>query len=130
MYGATGLVAARVLLVEDDFHLRSALQVAMVHHGYVVHLAGDGIEALRQLATNHIDVVVTDMSMPRMSGLELAEKLLAESPGVRILFMSGNLDHPSLSAVQLPESAAVLAKPFTLPELAASVRRVIDQERH
>ena len=73
-----------------------------------------------------VQLVVTDVVMPRMGGLELAEGLPALRPGVPILFVSGQLSHPSVQDRELPLGAALLEKPFTAVDLRRQVRQLLD----
>ena len=97
-------------------------------YGYTVLAAVDGIEALA-LAAAHpgaIDVLLTDVVMPRMSGRELADRLLVARPALRLLFMSG---YPADTVVRhgVAESrVGFIQKPFEADELAVAIRRVVD----
>jgi len=117
-----------VLLVEDDASVRAMARRALLSHGYVVLEAGDGPQALR-LEHDHgsrIDVLLTDVVMPRMSGRELAGKLTRLRPALRVVYMSGY----SSDAVQLrgiSPDAGILSKPFTPAALARAVREALDR---
>jgi len=115
-----------VLLVEDDPHCRRALQRLLRQHGYAVHLAGDGREALLALVRHEVDLVLTDLVMPRMDGAELLLRLADERPGLPVVAMTG-----ASSAVQRLASAAefgacgVLTKPFEATDLLDSLRAAL-----
>jgi PAS domain S-box-containing protein len=117
-----------VLLVEDDDGVRALAELVLARRGYRVLAARDGVEAL-ELADRHpepIDLLLTDVVMPRMKGPELAEALATLRPGVRVLYMSGYAD-----AATLPEyaSSAVVPKPFTEEGLVRLVREELDRSR-
>jgi PAS domain S-box-containing protein len=118
-----------VLIVEDEEMLRDfAVQVLRLH-GYQVLEAADGADALRLLERHPeaVDLVVTDVVMPRMSGPELAHRLTRKRPGVKVLFLSGYAG-PDIAQHGLPEAgSAFLAKPFTPDALARKVREVLDE---
>ncbi len=117
-----------ILLVEDNAMVRDLAVDALREAGYHVLLAEDGLEALR-LAGAHpqpIDLLVTDVVMPEMSGVALAEKLLAERPGLRIIFMSGYTDETIAHHGVETGSSVFLSKPFMTDTLLVKVREVLD----
>jgi len=120
-----------ILLVEDQDELRAGLGRILAGAGYRVLEASDGEQALEVVTTREEDVqlVVTDVVMPRMGGFELAEKLSAVRPGVPILFVSGQLRHPSVQGRELPPGASVLEKPFSAGDLRRQVRQLLDARR-
>jgi DNA-binding NarL/FixJ family response regulator len=82
-----------------------------------------------QLASQtHVDLVVTDMVMPEISGRELAEQLRAQRPDLRVLYMSGYTTDDIIRRGLLDPSTAFLQKPFTAERLAAAVRDALDAE--
>jgi CheY-like chemotaxis protein len=117
-----------VLVVEDDASVREIAVRALRARGYQVLEAANGVEALAvaERLGNRIDVLVTDMVMPQMGGLDLAEKLRALRPRLRALFTSGYTED---NAAQLREigDARFLQKPFTGSALARRVREVLGQ---
>jgi len=91
--------------------------------------ARDGVDAM-SVAGRHLEdihLMVTDVVMPHMSGRELAERLGAVRPEMKVLFMSGYSDHALMDADLLP-GAALLQKPFTPDVLARTVRGILDTE--
>src|SRR5258708_387722 len=106
-----------VLLVEDEDAVRALAREVLRRHGYVVVEARHGLDALR-VAERHPDdihLMITDVVMPHMSGRELAERLGAARPKMRVLFMSGYTDHFVMNLAITPGSW-FLHKPFT-PEI-------------
>jgi CheY-like chemotaxis protein len=116
-----------ILLVEDDADVRTLMCEVLQSHAYVVLEANDVGEALAISEHNPatIDVLVTDVVMPRMSGLELAQRLMPARPGLKVLYISGYTDTVGHQRM-LEHSASFLQKPFTPAALAAAVRRVLD----
>jgi CheY-like chemotaxis protein len=115
-----------VLLVEDEAGVREFTRLALLRLGYRVIEAGDGAEALAA-ARGHggpIDLVLSDVIMPRMTGPQLAAALQRERSSVRILFMSGYVD-PAAAGIDL-DGAELLLKPFTLADLAAKLRAALE----
>jgi PAS domain S-box-containing protein len=115
-----------VLLAEDDDGVRALAELVLSRYGYTVLTAGDGAEALRVAAEHpaRIDVLVTDVVMPRMKGPELADEVSRLRPGIRVLYMSGYAE-----ATDLPEGAAVdvVPKPFSEEALARKVRDALER---
>ncbi len=119
-----------ILLVEDDAAVRSLAARALRGGGYNVIDAGNGAEAL-QLAAAHsgpLDLLVTDVIMPGMSGKQLAERLLQQRPGLRVLYMSGYTDNALEHHGVLAPGTMFIGKPFTGHDLARKVRNVIDAQ--
>jgi two-component system cell cycle sensor histidine kinase/response regulator CckA len=117
-----------VLLVEDEPAVRSLAAMILGRIGYRVLTAEDGVTALR-LWKEHgseVDVLLTDVIMPQMSGVELAQKVRALNPGLRVLFMSGYTDDTIAKHGLRPDEIAMLEKPFTAESLAAKLRSVLD----
>jgi PAS domain S-box-containing protein len=118
-----------VLLVEDEDAVRALAREVLRRHGYVVLEARHGLDALR-VAERHPDVIqllVTDVVMPHMSGRALAERLGAVRPKMKVLFMSGYTDHAVMHR-HLAPGAAFLQKPFSPETFARMVRALLDEE--
>jgi PAS domain S-box-containing protein len=116
-----------VLLVEDEDAVRALAREVLRRHGYVVLEARHGVEALR-LAERHPDeihLLIADIVMPHMSGSDLAKRLAADRPSMRVLFMSGYTER---AAVHRDPTvvAAFVQKPFTPEAFARKVRNVLD----
>jgi len=113
--------------VEDEPELRHALGRMLRGRGYRVTEAEDGEAALglASLPDVELDLVLTDLVMPRMSGLELVDRLAALRPDLRVLLVSGHLNHPSLRDRRLREGTALLRKPFEADELTAKLREIL-----
>ena len=118
-----------VLLVEDEEDIRALARDFLSSRGYVVLQAMNGDEALR-IADGHenqIHLLVSDIVMPKVGGKELAQRLRQVRPQMKVLFMSGYPEHPTLTGEVLGLEAAILQKPFSLDALAQKVRSVLDQ---
>ncbi|HET7225307.1 MAG TPA: ATP-binding protein [Candidatus Eisenbacteria bacterium] len=114
-----------VLLVEDEPAVRSLLRGVLSRAGYSVIAAADADEALAAAAAHagEIDLLITDVVMAGMGGRELASKLGAERPGIRVLFVSGY--HAEAIGLDDPPAADFLGKPFTPAALEAKVREIL-----
>jgi two-component system, cell cycle sensor histidine kinase and response regulator CckA len=119
-----------VLVVEDEAAVRNLLRRVLQSCGYTILEAQDGKEAL-EIAQRHagrIDLLVTDLVMPKMSGRELAERLTQARPGMRTLMMSGYSNDVVIRQGALQASVAFLQKPFSPIDLARKVREILDAE--
>lgn len=117
-------------MVEDELTVRQLLTTVLRRLGYAVHEASSGTDALR-LFTEHassIQMIVTDVVMPGMSGGELAQRVRAMRPTMRILFVSGYTDDKVVRRGVLHGEEDFLQKPFTPMELAQRVRAALDRE--
>jgi two-component system cell cycle sensor histidine kinase/response regulator CckA len=118
-----------ILLVEDEASLRELVRECLEASGYNVLEACHGMAAL-EVGERHpgrIDLLLTDVVMPGMSGRELAERLRGARPEIRTVYMSGYTDDAVVLHGILAEDMAFLQKPFTAAELARRVREVLDQ---
>lgn len=114
-------------MVDDDKAVRDLIVACLSRAGYTVTEAAHGLDAI--LDARDIDLVITDVLMPKMSGLELAAYLRQHNPLTRVLVISGYMDY---SLDQIPGfrgTVAFLAKPFPAPVLLAKVRELIEENR-
>ena len=118
----------RLLLVEDDRAVRDLAERIFRECGYKVTAIADGKEALRAFAAqpDQIDLVVTDLIMPGMSGRELVQALHQIRPGLKAVYMSGYTEDEILRRGLHDPSVALLHKPFTADVLVDKVRSVLD----
>jgi PAS domain S-box-containing protein len=123
--------AETVLLVEDEDSLRELTAELLEGLGYRVLAAGNGADALRS-AQGHrgaIDLLLTDVVMPGISGREVAARLQQARPGVRVLFMSGYTDDAIAQHGVLEPGVRLLNKPFKMDQLAHAVAQALGRER-
>lgn len=118
-----------VLLVEDEPQLRAVTRLILLRHGYHVIAASDGVEALElaKAFRGKIDLVLTDVVMPRMGGAELADKAWAIWPDLKVLFMSGYTENAIVHNHVLDEGIEFLPKPITPDLLLKKLREVLDK---
>jgi len=115
-----------ILVVEDEAAVRELACEFLKSAGYSVLEAKNGAEALETIAnnTNTIHLVLADMIMPRMGGLDMAERLKKERPELKVLFMSGYSEHAGEQSSQISPHA-ILAKPFSIATLIGKVREAL-----
>jgi CheY-like chemotaxis protein len=117
-----------ILVVEDEEDVRRFVVEALAECGYPVLSAGSPAEALSYVRDSFkpIHLVITDFGLPGMNGFELAKRLKAVRPGIRLFFMSGYTGETKAFNAILERGLPYLPKPFTAAQLAAKVRAVID----
>ncbi|NKE61014.1 response regulator [Lentzea sp. PSKA42] len=112
-----------ILLAEDDSQVRAVTRRLLERSGYAVIEARNGLQALNLVDTHHdIDLVVTDVVMPKMGGPELVAELRRTRPGVAVLYVSGYTTEETLD-----DTAVLLAKPYAEAELLDLVRKLLDE---
>ena len=122
--------AETILLVEDEDMLRALVRETMEGAGYHILEACDPLQA-REIADKHagtIQLLITDVIMPKASGPELAKELLPLFPGMKVLYMSGHTDRAISKRGIRRKEVAFLPKPFTPAELTAKVREVLEND--
>ncbi len=129
VYQALPTGTEKILLVEDEDLVREFAQRLLTEQGYKVLTAINGSDAMR-VSEEHkdekIDLLLTDIVMPKMGGHELAERLKKERPGTKVLFVSGYVDDDMVQETAMNESSSFLQKPITPTSLAVKVRQVLD----
>jgi len=119
---------AKILLVDDDDSMRLFIGGALERAGYDVTMADRGAVALPLIVPGGYDLLLTDIMMPEMDGIELAQRAVALCPSIRVMFITG------FAAVALnrmggvpPVDATVLSKPFHLRDLVVQVDRIFQE---
>jgi signal transduction histidine kinase len=125
--GAADLASGAILLVEDEDQVRNLTRSILVRQGYHVFdfaSAADALEFLREDAQK-IDLLISDIVMPQMGGMELAASVQALRPGIRVLLMSGYTETNVSSRGLITPTTAFLHKPFTAASLRAKVQEAL-----
>jgi CheY-like chemotaxis protein len=128
--GRSAPCVGTVLVVEDEDTVRTLVQRILERNGYRVLAAGSGMEALKTAALHdgEIDVVLTDVVMPGMSGRDLADQVTAVTPGLKIVFMSGYPDEVAADLGVLGPETNYLQKPFTEAGVLAALDRALGKQ--
>ncbi len=116
----------RILLAEDEEAMRSYLARALENAGYEVVAVDRGTAALPYLQEYHFDLLLSDIVMPEMDGIELAQRCAEISPLTKVMFITG-FAAVSLKASREAPQAKVLSKPFHLRDLVMEVDRMFGQ---
>ena len=124
---AKGSEMIRILLAEDDDSMRVYLARALERTGYHVVSVDNGVAALPLLESEPFDLLLTDIVMPEMDGIELAQKAAEIAPDIRVMFITG-FAAVALKAGRKTPDAKVLSKPFHLRDLVAEVERMFMTE--
>jgi CheY-like chemotaxis protein len=122
---------AKILVVDDDATLRALLAGTLKRAGYDVEQAADGRQAVRAYRASPADLVLTDMFMPEMDGMEAIMMLRREFPDVRIVVMSGGAYFGTSDILEMAEqlgAARTLAKPIESEDLLRAVEAVLREE--
>ncbi len=119
-----------VLVVEDEAPVRELTRRILSAAGYRVVTAASGGDALLECERrgNDVDLLLTDVVMPRMSGKQLANRLAVVAPDLKVLYMSGYTDNAIVHHGVLDEGTHFIAKPFNTPDLLEKVRMVLDED--
>jgi DNA-binding NtrC family response regulator len=118
-------MAQHLLIVDDDPTVRASLADALDRRGLRVSTAGDGVQALSQLAANAVDLVLTDMRMPGIDGAELLRLIRERAPSVDVVLMTAYDDMPTVVAAMREGARDFLVKPLDLQEMRGLVDRLL-----
>ena len=121
----TNTATQRILLAEDDDAMRVYLERALVNAGYKVDSVDRGTAAVPLLVESDYDLLLSDIVMPEMDDIELAQKCNEVSPHTKVMFITG-FAAVTLKASREQPHAKVLSKPFHLRDLVLEVERVLD----
>ncbi len=117
-----------LLVVEDDDAVRNLICNALKKFGYNVHEAKDGQQALEMMQDNHfrkqINLLITDLVMPKLGGIEFTQKIRKYNPDLKIIFTSGYARKESLNRVERNDSIIFLQKPFSVSALANKIEKI------
>jgi len=123
-----------ILVIEDDILMRQAIESLFEDHDYKVFIANDGVEALAILADKTVDLIITDILMPNMDGIEFLQQLKKLRLSVKIISITGvvnpledpNVEHPYLKMTKKLGAHIILEKPFELKKLLEYTKELLD----
>jgi len=116
---------SKILLAEDDTDMRRFLVKALQNAGFDVTSYDNGLSAYHRLREEPFELLLTDIVMPEMDGIELARRAAELDPDIKIMFITGFAAVALHPASEAPKNAKVLSKPFHLREIVAEVERMI-----
>ncbi len=121
------LARDRILVVDDNESIRMVLAESLAFQGFRVSTAADGKRAweLVQHTPFAYDLVLTDMQMPAMNGIELLSKIMIESPWIKVIVMTGTQDPDFKVKAELLGAFTVLSKPFGVEQVSQTLRRAL-----
>ncbi|HEX6611588.1 MAG TPA: response regulator [Hyphomicrobiaceae bacterium] len=122
---ASAISMQRILLAEDDSSMRAFLERALVKAGYEVISFENGADALDRLKEEPFTLLLTDIVMPRMDGIELARRASELDPELKIMFITGFAAVTLNNESRPPKDARVLSKPFHLKDLVQEVGKLL-----
>jgi two-component system cell cycle response regulator CpdR len=120
-----GQLKGRILLAEDDEDMRRFLAKALENAGYQVVSFDNGLSAYERLREEPFNLLLTDIVMPQMDGIELARKAAELDPDLKIMFITGFAAVALNADLEAPKDAKILSKPFHLRDLVSEVSRLI-----
>ena len=106
-----------ILIVDDESSLRNLLSLALKSVAESSDTACDGLEALRKMAENHYDVIIADISMPRLSGLEFLEKVRESGDETPVILCSAHFPDEAFTLAERYRSVQMMSKPMSLPAI-------------
>lgn len=119
---------ARILVIDDDAHIRETVRRILEARGHSVHVVEDGADGIDSIAENAPDLVITDVFMPGQDGIEVLLELRKAFPKLKVIVMSGGDSTGLLNLLddaELLGASATLPKPFQPEELLSAVTRVL-----
>jgi DNA-binding response OmpR family regulator len=115
----------RILIVEDESAIRWLVTTKLAKSGYQVDAAENGADAWEALQVNHYDLLITDNNMPKLSGVELLQRLHGTPLALPVIMATGSLPKEELECQPWLKPAATLLKPYSVGELLETVRTVL-----
>jgi len=117
----------RILVVDDEAGIRTLLFDVLSGEGFHVTLARDGQESLDQMENQRFDLLITDLNMPRIDGMELLKIMKREGRSERVIVMTGNSSNWPINGADIPPVISQLNKPFNIPIFLEIVTSALTQ---
>ena len=119
---------AQILVIEDDEQIRGLIREVLEESGHEVLESSDGEDGLKKFSLNPTSLVITDILMPGMEGLETIRHLRTEVPNAKIIAISGGLEGKGVNVLELAKkfgAARIIAKPFNISQLLGAVEEIL-----
>ncbi len=116
---------ATILIAEDDPAVREFVSRALVHMGHDVTAVDDGYQALQMMSDGGYDLLITDVKMPGVDGIELSQQVVRNRPNLPVLIMTGYAEECHRLEVQSGRVTKLITKPFTLKEICAAAAEAL-----
>ncbi len=120
----------RVLVVDDEEMARENIERVILKEGHIVQTASNGVEALEKVKLQEFDLIITDLKMDQMNGIQLTENIKKAAPRTEIMLVTGHATVDSAVDAFTKGAAYYLPKPYKLDELRSAVKRILDKKRH
>jgi CheY-like chemotaxis protein len=120
---------ASILVAEDDQAVRDFVSRALAYYGHSVTTVADGSAALAALAEREYDLMLTDIVMPGLDGIALANQAAKENPSMSVLMMTGFASEGQRAQTQQSTIDRVISKPFSLKEICSAVEEALQKRR-
>jgi CheY-like chemotaxis protein len=117
-----------ILTVDDDPDLRELVRELLTAEGYIVAMAADGFSALKMLKTFHVDLLLSDLQMPDMDGVDLIRRARAANPALVGVLLTAALTDDPTATMEAAGASAYLLKPNDLEELGTIIEHVLERE--
>ncbi len=111
----------KILVVDDEVSIRSLLADVLSSFGFKVTLAEDGQDSLDQMQDRRFDLLITDINMPRLDGIQLLKRMKRAGREEKVIVMTGNPLNQSLDGEDIPPVFTQLSKPFRIPNFLDAV---------
>ncbi|HMK57365.1 MAG TPA: response regulator [Dissulfurispiraceae bacterium] len=115
----------KVLVVDDDPDIRDLVSQFLSLEGHFCEMAGDGAEALNKATNGQFDALITDIRMPRMNGLKLADEVLKGNNSLPVMIMTGEMDEVTAERIFSAGAKDFIYKPFSMVELGVRFARMM-----
>lgn len=122
-------MAARILLIDDEAHLRRNLQLLLRSEGYEVLTAVDGEEGIQRLQAEQFDLVITDVMMGKVSGFDILEYVVTHRPATPVILLTGYASRDSAQKALSMGAYEYLAKPFEIKSMLAATQKALEERR-
>jgi DNA-binding NtrC family response regulator len=116
----------RILVVDDEVYMRAFNTSTLIRFGYEVDSAIDGVEGWKALQIKHYDLLITDNSMPRVTGVEMVDKMQAAGMAVPVIMATGAMPEHEFKRHPWLRTVTTLRPPFTTNDLLATVEKILN----